>query len=244
MLIIGAQHQNCRVFGDAIECRIISLIGTVPLEITIFNGGCRVMTNTPMHSDEVAPEVGQRIRLLRDAQGLSLRALAERCGLSANAISRIERGENSPTVASLQLLAAALNVPITELFRSVENRTIVFVKCAERMRSQRGGMSIESLGAGLHNQQLEPFLVTLLPGAVCGTQPITHNGQEFVYCVEGEIVYQIGSDNYKLFAGDSLLFEASHPHMFRNESDFPTLILLVFHAQEGSHRAGESHLDF
>lgn len=201
------------------------------------------MTSELTNRDENTPAVGQRIRLLRETQGLSLRALAERCGLSTNAISRIERGENSPTVASLHLLAMALNVPITEFFRAAADRTTVYVKREHRLRSQHSGMAIESLGIGLRSQQLEPFLVTLQPGTGMDTAPITHAGQEFVYCVEGQIEYQVGSDMYLLEQGDSLLFEASQPHQFRNSSPLPALILLVFQTQEGNHSARRSHLD-
>ena len=66
--------------------------------------------------EQAEPNVGQRIRMLRDQRKLSLRALADRCGLSINAISLIERGENSPTVSSLHVLATALGVPITDFF--------------------------------------------------------------------------------------------------------------------------------
>jgi transcriptional regulator with XRE-family HTH domain len=199
--------------------------------------------STPANPDDTAPDVGQRIRLLRVQRGLSLRALAQRCGLSINAINRIERGENSPTVASLHLLATALNVPITEFFHTTADRVTVLVKRDSRLRSQRGGMNIESLGIGLHNQQLEPFLVTLQPGVGIDSEPITHNGQEFVYCVEGQVEYQISADLYTLEAGDSLLFEASQPHVFRNPSQHPALILMVFHAQEGNHAASQRHLN-
>ena len=67
-------------------------------------------------AESLQPDVGQALRTLREQRGLSLRALAEKSGLSFNAITRIEHGENSPTVASLHLLADALNVPITAFF--------------------------------------------------------------------------------------------------------------------------------
>lgn len=201
------------------------------------------MTNPSTTQDGTTPDVGQRLRLLRDQRGLSLRALSQRCGLSVNAIHRIELGENSPTVATLHLLATALNVPITEFFRAAENLSTVFVKHDSRIRSQRSGMEIESLGIGLHKQQLEPFLVTLQPFVGAHNQPITHHGQEFVYCVEGQIEYQVNDEVYTLNTGDSLLFEASQPHVFRNTSDIPALILMVFHVHEGSHSASQRHLN-
>jgi transcriptional regulator with XRE-family HTH domain len=187
--------------------------------------------------------VGARIRTLREQRGLSLRVLAERCGLSANAISKIERGENSPTVASLHLLASALGVPITEFFRDEADQRTVFIKRNRRLRSQHGGTGIESLGIGLRNQQLEPFLVTLEAGAGHDAIPITHAGQEFVYCIEGSVSYEIGEERYLLETGDSLLFEASQPHRSINVTEAPAVILLVFQSQEGTQAVRQMHLD-
>ena len=74
------------------------------------------------------PYVGQMIRSLRDERKFSLRDLSEISGLSVNAISKIERGETSPTVASLHQLASALGVPITDLFSQAIHKVAVFVK--------------------------------------------------------------------------------------------------------------------
>lgn len=194
-------------------------------------------------SENAIPDVGQRIRMLREQRNLSLRALAERCGLSINAISKIEHGENSPTVASLHLLASGLGVPITEFFKDASDRTTVFVKRDHRLHTQHSGLSIESLGIGLRNQQLEPFLVTLQPDTGVDSEFVTHAGQEFVYCLHGEIVYDIGDEVYHMEAGDSLLFEASQPHRFLNTSSFPSVILLIFQAQKGSQAARQRHLE-
>jgi transcriptional regulator with XRE-family HTH domain len=114
-----------------------------------------------MHHFEPEINVGQRIRALREAEGLSLRALAERCGLSINAISQIERGENSPTVSSLHLLASALNVSIADLFKDDRQQTVLYVRPDERLRTEARGVRMESLGIGLANQQIEPFVVTV-----------------------------------------------------------------------------------
>ena len=101
--------------------------------------------------------VGQQIRKLRKQRGLSLRALAELCGMSANAISLIERNENSPNVSSLHQLAIALNVPITDFFYQEEEPTTLFVRKDQGVRYRNNGVELESLGIGLPNQQLEPF---------------------------------------------------------------------------------------
>ncbi|HSM54767.1 MAG TPA: XRE family transcriptional regulator [Candidatus Sulfomarinibacteraceae bacterium] len=190
------------------------------------------------------PDVGQRIRAMREEQGYSLRVLAERSGLSLNAISLIERGQNSPTVSSLHLLASALDVSITDFFTEERDQPVVFVPPPARLRSEADGLVMESLGIGLRNQQLEPFLLRAAPGTGTLEQPISHSGEEFVYCLEGEVEYCVGDEIYELQPGFSLLFEATIPHCFRNVTTEPALLMMVFHAGEGGHLARRLHLDF
>lgn len=181
--------------------------------------------------------VGLKIRTLREGQNLSLRALSERCGLSINAISQIERGENSPTVSSLHLLASGLGVSIADLFKNERQQTVVFIQPEERLRSEARGVSMESLGIGLPNQQLEPFLVTIEPGVDNTDQPITHNGEELVYCIRGEIDYSVAGQTYPLQAGDSLIFDATQPHYLHNRSTGTAQLLMVFLASGNRHLA-------
>lgn len=189
------------------------------------------------------PDVGQRIRRIREQQRLSLRALAKRCGLSINAISLIERGENSPTVSSLHLLATALGVSITDFFEDEHEQAVVFVRPAARLRSEADGISMESLGIGLRNQQLEPFLVSVASGKGTIDQPIIHPGEEFVYCLEGEVEYCVGNEIYRLEPGCSLLFQAAQPHCFRNATKVPARLMMVFDTGEGGHLARRLHLE-
>jgi transcriptional regulator with XRE-family HTH domain len=196
-----------------------------------------------MPSSETVPNVGPRIRAIREQRKLSMRALAERCALSVNAISLIERGENSPTVSSLHLLAGALGVSITDFFEDSHEHAVVHVRRGQRLAAQGNGVLMESLGIGLRNQQLEPFLVTVEPGAGGSGAPIVHPGQEFVYCLGGEILYQVADQACHLEEGDSLLFEASQPHAFQNPGDSPARMLLVFQAAEGGFLARQRHLE-
>ena len=192
--------------------------------------------------EQTVPQIGARIRAIREQRKLSLRALAERCNISANAISLIERGENSPTVSSLHTLATALGVKITDFFEEGHDQAVVFVRRDQRLVSNGDGLVIESLGIGLRNQQLEPFLMTIEQGAG-GNDPIVHSGQEFVFCFEGEIDYQVRDKLYHMQTGDSLLFEATQPHCFRNSGEVPARILFVFNAIEGGHVARRRHLE-
>ena len=187
--------------------------------------------------------VGSRIRTLREVRGLSLRTLSELSGLSVNAISRIERGENSPTVSSLHLLASALDIPITAFFTEEDEQTAIFIKKDRRLRFTDGGVIMESLGSNLIDQHLEPFLLTIEYRTVNENNPISHPGEEFIYCLEGELEVCVRDQMYRLSCGDSLLFKATHPHWYQNLGQTPAKILLVFEAAQEPHLARQRHLE-
>lgn len=170
------------------------------------------------------------IRVMRERRGLSLRALSERCGLSANAISLIERGENSPTVSSLHLLASALEVNISDFFETPQDQTVLLTLPEQRLRSEAGGVVMDSLGIGLQHQQMEPFLITLEPGAGSMEEPVSHPGEEFVYCLTGTVAYNVAGTLYTLKPGTSLIFKASQPHWFRNEGRGKAQLVMIFQA--------------
>jgi transcriptional regulator with XRE-family HTH domain len=190
---------------------------------------------------DIKPNVGVRLRAFRERQGWSLRMLAQRCGLSINAISRIERGENSPTVSSLHRLATALAVPITDFFLEKPKQAVILVKDGSGKKHNEEGFVVEHLGKGLPNQQLEPFMLIIEPECSAADIPIDHPGEEFVHCLSGEIEYHIGDEIYHLTSGDSLLFESSQPHFWRNTSSAPAKILLVFQAAQDNSLARQRH---
>jgi transcriptional regulator with XRE-family HTH domain len=193
--------------------------------------------------DEISPpDVGSKLRALRKRRGHSLRALAELCGLSVNTISLVERGKTSPSVATLHRLATALGVSMTFFFEEEEQRDVVFVKADRRARTRSDSVIMENLGSGLRDQAMEPLLVALQPGAGSGDEPIVHLGHEFVFCIEGEIEYEIRDDRYLLGEGDSLIFEAHLPHRWRNVSDSSSTILLILQTQDSREESVEQHL--
>ena len=177
------------------------------------------------------PDVGSQVRSLRQQRGLSIRALAELCDLSPNTISLIERRVSSPSVSTLHQLATALQVPITAFFEETGERVkVIRSRPGERSFSGSSSVLLESLGSGLEGQSLEPFLVTLKPGADSGQHTMAHEGHELVYCLQGELEYRIEDESYRLTAGEALLFEAQLPHCWLNPGDDPAVFLLVFQA--------------
>lgn len=187
--------------------------------------------------------VGQRIRELRTKKKLSLRALADLSNLSTNAISLIERGDNSPTVTSLHSLASALGVSITAFFERQSGGQVIHLKKDQRPTSATAGVTMENLGCGLPNQQIEPFLITIKPGSSSTSSQITHSGEEFIYVLKGSLVCKVNEQEYDLEEGDSLLFLASQPHIYRNQSSKAAQMLIIFHPIVGQLMAHQHYLE-
>lgn len=184
-------------------------------------------------TDHEELNVGRTIRFLRNEQDLSLRDLAERSGLSINAISKIERGETSPTVSSLHQLASALEVHIIDLFRPAIHQVCVFVKANETQLLKTEGLVIESLGSGLPHQQLEPYKMVIDPHAGNTFDPVSHSGEEFIYCLKGKLEYCVGDEVFIMEPGDRLLFKASQPHCWRNLDAEPAEAILILETDRG-----------
>ena len=158
-----------------------------------------------------------------------MRGLAELCGLSPNAISLIERGATSPSVSTLHRLATALEVPITAFFEQQDEKVpLILSRGSQRKYTGTDSVLLESLGSGLDYQTLEPFVVTLKPGADSGKQGMVHDGHELVYCLQGELEYEVAGTQYRLAAGDAILFEARLAHRWRNLGPAPAVFLLIF----------------
>ena len=189
-------------------------------------------------------DVGGCLRSLRAHHGYSLRALAEKSGLAVNTLSLIENRRVSPSVSTLQQLAAALGEPITAFFEGVgEKRAIVHSRLGERRRARFAHGELEQLGADFSNPGLVPLRIDLDPQpAGEPAAPVVHTGTEFVYCLAGEIEYLIEGQAYRLGPGDSLLFEAAQAHCWRNPGERPAQALLLLCPADARDRGADRHL--
>src|SRR5512140_3581819 len=187
--------------------------------------------------EALSVNVGVRLRELREARSTSMRALAAKSGLSANALSMIERGRTSPSVSTLYKLADALGVPVTEFFAPAAQKSrAIMVKADERTRVPFAHGVWEGLGGEKFTGRVEPFVLTLESGASSGQHMIVHTGHEFVYCLRGQLEYLVENQRYELSAGDSLLFAAQLHHRWRNAGNTVTNALVVLSGfSEGEH---------
>ena len=182
----------------------------------------------PVFEERLEENLGNRLRELRRQQGLSLRSLAEKSGLSANTLSLIENGKTSPSVATLQQIALALNVPITAFFETdTKTEPVIYTRNAGRPGSPFAHGTLEEMGSGLGNDGFQPFIVNFNPHASSGPQPLTHDGSEFIYCLSGKVLYTVVGNQYVLEPGDSLMFASHMPHTWLNDSEQPARMLMV-----------------
>ena len=183
--------------------------------------------------------IGREVKRQREKLDVTISELAKAAGISAGMLSKIENGATSASLSSLQALAQALQVPLTTLFRDYdEMRTATFVKAGQGLtierRGTRAGHQYQLLGhVPTGSLMVEPYLITLT--AELDTFPtFQHAGIEFLYMLEGEVVYRHGSRTYLLTPGDSLYFDADAPHGPEELRRLPIRYLSVIsYAREG-----------
>jgi transcriptional regulator with XRE-family HTH domain len=161
--------------------------------------------------------IANHVRARRQEIGLSVGQLAARSGISKGMLSKVENAQTSPSLATLARLAAALDMPVTSLFRGLsEERDAVFVKAGagpEIVRQgTRAGHTYQLLGSLRGPRKLlEPLLVSL--NERTEVFPLfQHGGVEILYMLEGVMEYGYGTQRYRMEPGDTLQFEGEIAH--------------------------------
>ncbi|MDP9472691.1 MAG: XRE family transcriptional regulator [Chloroflexota bacterium] len=170
--------------------------------------------------------IGYRVRNRRKEQGLSLRALASRSGLSLSFLSQMERDLVRPSISSLKQVADALDVKVGVLLADPAQRHPTVLRRDERPAWQLSRVRYELLTT-VQGQTMEPQLVTYEAGADSGDHPVTHEGEEFGMVLQGCAECWIGEELLVLKEGDCVYFDASVPHRMRNAGDEPCVWLHV-----------------
>ncbi len=191
-----------------------------------------------MEEEKKAQElrVGEKIRDLREKKGLSLQDLANRSGYSSAILSQIENHMDSPPLGSLIKIAKALEVKVGSFFGQEPRESYAIVRKEERRHapsrfgSKEGvsyGYSYESLGFDKKDRHMEPFLVTLEPPTIKSEKLSTHEGEEFIFVLEGEMEVILGNHKDVLNPGDCIYYDSTVPHKVQCHRGAPTRILAV-----------------
>lgn len=176
-----------------------------------------------------AVNVGQRLRQLRLAAGMSMRTLATKSGFSPSLISQVEHGQVTPSIGSLERIAIALGVSLGKFFIESDPNTTRLVRASARPQliSTWSLDSIEALtpldGAGT----LEPIMLNLAPGGHSGLFPAAPRGEKFAFLAAGEVTLTLGEEVYVLRTGDAITFTPAPPYQWENRGLGPASVVIV-----------------
>lgn len=185
--------------------------------------------------------IGREVRAFRKQQGMTVADLARATGLSIGMLSKIENGNTSPSLTTLQALAHALSVPLTAfLHRFEETRSAVHTKSGEGIELERKGTRaghqynlLGHIGSNGSGVVVEPYLITLSEESdVFPT--FQHAGIETIYMLSGEIDYRHGDRVYALKPGDTLFFDADAPHGPEGLVSLPARYLSIISYRQGT----------
>lgn len=174
------------------------------------------MVNSPgLHRWSTALTIGSRIRRIRTQERRTLQDVADQCGCSKGLLSKIETGKVVPAVATLARIAKALGVRVSVLMEDGEEaRAVVTRNPIEREESfvpTSKGYRIYAVAPQFTNKKMQPVLFCSRKGEV-RPHAVSHEGEEFILVLEGEVRIHVGETQYHLKAGDSVYFEAIVKH--------------------------------
>jgi transcriptional regulator with XRE-family HTH domain len=182
--------------------------------------------------------VGEKIKVLRERKGLSLKDLADSTGFSTALLSQMENHLVSPSLGTMIKLARAMGVKVGDFLGETEGEPFTIVRKDERKNVSRFaskdgvkyGYSYESLGFDKKDRHMEPFIVTLEPATVKAMKTSVHEGEEFIFVLEGEMEVILGNHTDVLYPGDSIYYDSTIPHRVQCHQDKITRILAVLFA--------------
>ena len=181
---------------------------------------------------ELERSIGGQVRLFRQQLKLTMSEAADSAGLSPGMLSKIENGNISPSLATINSLSVALNVPVTAFFRKYEEqRDCAYVRANQGLvierQGTRAGHQYELLGHTMGKSlSVEPYLITIKEKT--DVFPLfQHDGVEFIYMLKGKAAYRYADQTFTLSPGDSLCFDSDGPHGPEELIKLPVVLISV-----------------
>lgn len=186
--------------------------------------------------EDIPPEMGVRIKKAREGLGLSLFDMYLRTNISVDQLSQIEEGKISPPLGAVIKLAKALDLTIDHLISGEEGEDYTIVRKADRKvisrydpkREKHYGYEYESLAPHKTDKHMEPFLVTLEPSETAEERS-SHDGQEFIFVLQGKMEVRLREAIHILEPGDSIYYDSTVPHLVKCHRQETTKILAVLY---------------
>ncbi len=180
--------------------------------------------------------VGKKIAGLREIRNISREELSERSGIATDVLSAIEEGSDPPALSALIRVARALGVRLGTFLDDATIDAPVVTRNSQR----KSGMNVSgrsaganphlaffSLASGKAGRHFEPFVIDIDPSSGEDLTPSSHEGEEFLYVLQGEVEILYGRENYRLNAGDSIYYDSVIDHHVHAGGNGPAKILAV-----------------
>jgi transcriptional regulator with XRE-family HTH domain len=161
--------------------------------------------------------VGERLRTLREMNGMSQRALAKKAGVTNGIVSMIEKNRNSPSLATMKKILDAIPIPMAEFFtEGTPPRLRKFFKAGNLHEIGSSGFSFKQIGVDLSGKSMQILHEHIEVGADSGVEMLTHESEEGGVIIRGTIELTVGKETQILGPGDAYYFDSRIPHRFRN----------------------------
>ena len=168
--------------------------------------------------------LGQRLRDLRKARGLTLAQLGQQVGFSASYLSQIERGTTMPSLPKLATLARALAVEVRDLFEEGGSPRCVFRANKYQVLNETDDMRMEMLSVDPLGKSMLAYRLVCQPGAAC-ERSFAYPGEECGLVLQGRLTVTVGEETIVLEPGDSIHYQKHQPHSWRNEGDEECVVI-------------------
>ncbi|WP_299982883.1 helix-turn-helix domain-containing protein [Desulfobacula sp.] len=178
--------------------------------------------------------ISSNIKKLRTQKKVTLQALAKRTGLTKGYLSKVERSEKAPPYSTLTKIAGALGVEVTTMLSKNIEPPIDVRLCLSRGKnreiiketSQFSGYDYEVLAENKPGKNMEPFIIHA-PWEI--RKMYSHEGEEFMYVMEGTLEFLYGEETYVLEKGDNVYFDSCVPHSGKSLGDKKSRLLVVIY---------------
>lgn len=174
----------------------------------------------PAEADQTMALVGARIRALRSSQGLTLKHVAERTGVSVSMLSMLERGVTTASIGTLVSVASALGIHMSDLFdRPDPEDAHPVLRREDQPRVQTSEGAVRRVAHHDAQSGVELAVNEYLPGGASNATPTHHEGREFGVLVSGLLRVELDGESHQLRPGDAIAYSSTRPHRISNGGD-------------------------
>ena len=188
--------------------------------------------------EDIQVEIGVRVKNVREKRGLSIEDISQRTGIETSVLAQIEDGSFAPPLGTVIKLAKSLEMKIGYFISGEEDKAYTIVRKNDRKiisrydsnKNKQYGYEYISLAPHKKDRHMEPFMVTLVPTDT-DEERSTHDGQEFIYVLDGTMEVRLESEVHIIEAGDAIYYDSTVPHLVKCRGDKPARILAVLYAE-------------